>query len=310
MEDLDHCFTHSNHPPSLEHIVQQATQEIQNNENLNANEKKQNLKYLTELSECSIGQFLLLNKGLNGFWTDYILQHPNQGKISRLNLEGKPLSSMERFLLEEAPIVLATQQRAKIFAAQTQMAVKNHANLACIPSGLMGEFLYLNYENIDAIRLVAIDVDSLSLQLAKQSAKQKNLYSFCQFSQQDALNLKFFETFDLISSNGLNMYINDDNLVTKLYQRFFDALKPGGKLVTSTLTPPPVSRYDCEWDFTKINANALIKQAIIFGDIIGATWQTYRSSKDTQSQLASVGFKHVECIFDDARMMPTLIAYK
>jgi chemotaxis methyl-accepting protein methylase len=39
------------------------------------------------------------------------------------------------------------------------------------------------------------------------------------------------EEFDLISSNGLNIYVKDKEQVIALYQKFFDALKPGGTLV-------------------------------------------------------------------------------
>lgn len=49
------------------------------------------------------------------------------------------------------------------------------------------------------------------------------------------------ETFHLIASNGLNIYEPEDDRVIQLYRGFHDALKPGGVLITSALTPPPTT---------------------------------------------------------------------
>lgn len=69
------------------------------------------LKWIDELQEFELGRFLLMHRGLNGFWTDYILQHPDHPM--------KALSGMEDFILNRCPVVLATQERFKIFKRET-----------------------------------------------------------------------------------------------------------------------------------------------------------------------------------------------
>jgi len=128
--------------------------------------------------------------------------------------------------------------------------------------------------------------------------------------QGDAWKMTFKNEFDLISSNGLNIYEPDDERVTQLYQAFYNALKPGGKLVTSFLTPPPTLSNSCEWDMAAINQADLLKQKIIFVDILEAKWQCFRTSTQTQLRLESVGFEQIEFIYDKARLFPTVIAYK
>jgi len=95
-----------------------------------------------------------------------------------------------------------------------------------------------------------------------------------------------------------------------LYQEFFKALKPGGKLVTSFLTPPPTLTDACEWDFSNINSDDLILQKIIFGDILEMKFQCYRSTAVTRSQLEAICFTSVEFFRDKANMFPTVVADK
>ncbi len=71
------------------------------------------LKLIDLLSQFELGRFLLTRGGLNGYWTDYIVKHPRNGRLSRLNNENRPLNPLEAFLLDRAPTVLATQQRLK-----------------------------------------------------------------------------------------------------------------------------------------------------------------------------------------------------
>lgn len=303
-------LSHSLVPEQLSQVVADTHNQILDNTLLTQSQKEECLHYLKELEKIGFGQFLLVNKGLNGYWTQYLINYPFEGKQTGLNHEGTPLSEMERFLLEKAPVALATQQRAQIFKTQIQSQVKNGVKLASIPCGLMGDLLALDYNSIQEFQLTGVDMDLLSLQQAKMQAKNNHLFDHCRFIHEDAWNIKFFDEFDLISSNGLNIYVKEDDKLTKLYQRFFDALKPDGQLVISTLTPPPISGKKCEWDMSKINAQDLLKQTVIFSDIVGSNWQCFRDTDETKSQLASVGFKQFDCLFDEAKMMPTIIAYK
>lgn len=262
------------------------------------------LELLDQLSQFDFGRFLLQNQGLNGYWTHYALLHPQQGRITEKNNQGAPFSELEKFMLDKSPVFLATQERFEIFLNENQKLVTNNANLACIPCGMMGELLYLNFDAIQNIKLTGIDYDKNTLHDAKSLAEQKHLSKYTELMQKDAWNLNINNEFDLISSNGLNIYEPDDNKVTQLYQQFYAALKSNGKLVTSFLSDPS------EWDMSKINQDDLLLQRIIFADIIQSKWQSYRSYEKTKEQLAEAGFKEIKFINDIAKIFPTVVAIK
>lgn len=268
------------------------------------------LEILEQLSQFEFGRFLILNRGINGYWTHYMLTHPWIRRETPINHSMKKLASTEQFLLESAPSILATQQRFEIFLQENQKEVKNGAKLACIPCGMMGELLYLNFKDIDTIQLTGLDYDPNTLNDARSLATKQNLLPMVKLHQCDAWQMTFNNEFDLISSNGLNIYEPDDERVTQLYQAFYNALKPGGKLVTSFLTPPPTLSDSCEWDMSVINQDDLLKQKIIFVDVLEAKWQCFRTSAKTQLQLESVGFERIKFIYDKAKLFPTVVAYK
>jgi len=268
------------------------------------------LEILEQLSRFEFGRFLILNRGINGYWTHYMLTHPWTQRETSINHSMEQLTPTEQFLLKSAPSILATQQRFEIFLQENQKEVKNGAKLACIPCGMMGELLYLNFENIDTVQLIGLDYDPNTLNDAQSIATKQNLLPLVKLHQGDAWQMRFNNEFDLISSNGLNIYEPDDERVTQLYQGFYNALKPGGKLVSSFLTPPPTLSDSCEWDMSAINQADLLKQKIIFVDILEAKWQCFRTSAQTQLQLESVGFERIEFIYDKAKLFPTVIAYK
>lgn len=111
--------------------------------------------------------------------------------------------------------------------------------LACVPSGLMGELLNLDYSAVRDFRLVGIDIDRDALDGARALAQKLKLDQNVELLQKDAWNLGLRNEVDLISNNGLNIYEAELDKVTELYRQFYLALKPGGQLVTSFLTYPP-----------------------------------------------------------------------
>lgn len=269
----------------------------------------QRLQFLQELSEFEFGRFLIINRGINGYWTHYMLTYPWFGKKTGKNDQQQPIGNMEHFLLN-APLLKATQQRFQIFLEHNQSCVKDGATLASVPCGLLGELLYLNYDDVKDISLVGLDYDKETLHDAKILADKKNLSAYIELIQCDAWSMNTNNQFDLLSSNGLNIYEPDDNKVTELYREFYKALKPGGKLVTSFVTPPPTMTTDCEWLLDKLSLEELLKQKAIFADTLHAKWQCYRSTDTTREQLTSVGFINLEFIPDDAHLFPTVVAIK
>lgn len=309
-DETDHLLSHRSNPLELSEVVTDIQQRITAAGDLEHVSVAQQLDLLDQLTQFDLGRFLLINKGLNGYWTDYILTHPWYGRKTGKNNSGDPFSKVETFLLDQAPSLLATQQRFEIFLRENQKMVVNNAVLACIPCGLMGELLHLNFDAVDTISLLGIDFDSETLKEAESLAAKRQLTDWATFMQKDAWSLDVMNTYDLISSNGLNIYEPDNDKVTELYREFHMALKPGGKLVTSFLTPPPSDIDSGDWLMDKIDQSNLLLQKTLFVDILGVKWQCFRSSFQTQAQLESVGFKDIQFIYDQAHMFPTVTAIK
>lgn len=178
--------------------------------------------------------------------------------------------------------------------------------LASIPCGLMDDLITLDYTKYNNISLVGIDLDPESIQFAQVNAlaiKPKTV-----FLQKNAWELNTHNTYDLITSNGLNIYEPEDNKVIQLYKVFFQSLKSKGIFITSFLTPPHSISKESIWK--NINSEDLKKQKSIFSDIIQAKWQTFRTEDQVRSHLESAGFKVVQVIYDSQGMFPTIIAEK
>lgn len=301
--EQQHLLSHSIATEKLDVAIQKIAARIKHLGDRSYATVSMQLDLLQQLSQFELGRFLLLNQGINGYWTHYILTYP-------WSSEKENLTFVERFILKRAPIMLATQERFEIFLKENQQVVKPASTLACIPSGMMGELLYLNVTGISNIKLIGVDYDPNALSDAKLLANKQNLSTIVEFNEGNAWSLNFENKFDLISSNGLNIYEPDDARVTELYSTFYNALKPGGKLVTSFLTFPPTMSDECEWDMSVINQNDLLLQKIIFGDILETKWQCYRSSAKTKEQLESVGFEGLKFIYDRAKVFPTVVAHK
>ena len=268
------------------------------------------LDILEQLQAFDFGRFLIQNEGIDGYWTHYMLTYPRLGRKTGRNNRGELLTELEHFILDCSPLMLATQARFDIFLKENQQAVCEEATLACIPSGLMAELFYLDYRDIDKIKLVGIDLDEQSLRGARALAEEKQFTSCIELHQLDAWTLDEPEVFDLITSNGLTIYEPDANRICALYQTFYRALKTNGKLVTSFLTYPPGFHALCEWNISAINMDDLLLQRIIFSDVLDSKFQCFTSTDDTRAQLESVGFTDIKFRYDKAHVFPTVTAIK
>ncbi len=259
------------------------------------------LDSFVQLQGFEFGRWLLANSGgLNGYWTDYMINPPS--------LEGAGLQPLEQELLESAPTVLATRERAGIFKTFIQQQIKPGVCFASLPCGLMDDLLGLDWSGCEDFQLVGIDLDQQSLALAAGRAGERGLAPHCEFINKDAWQLAGDGRFDLLSSNGLNIYEPDDQQVTDLYSHFAAALRPGGLLVTSYLTPPPMLTEQCEWRMELIDKAKLQKSLVIFAEILQASWACYRSTALTRQQLIDAGFDIVEIIPDRIAIFPTVVA--
>lgn len=246
------------------------------------------------MSEFEMGRYLLQNRGFNGYWTKYMV-------IDGPKLDPETFNEVERWILFRAPIILATQQRFLIFKEKVQSRLTDGLTLASIPCGLMDDLLSLDYSAVKNVKLVGIDIDEVSISHAQQNAFAKEVTQELEFYHRNAWNLGFESKYNVIMSNGLNVYEPDNEKVILLYAQFYKALTDNGILITSFLTPPT------EWVISESDA---IVQKSIFTDILQVTFLTFHTEEETRQQLEFVGFTVLEVIYDDKRIFPTIIAEK
>ncbi len=252
------------------------------------------------LGAFELGRFLLDNLGLNGHWTSYV--HRDRGAHTRLSSDGTPLSELESWLLERCPIFLATQERFQIFRTLTQALIRPGMKLASLPAGLMDDLLSLDYANAPGVVLTAVDLDEETLREAKQNYQRLTPPVQAEFERQDAWQLASTERWDLLTSNGLNIYVEDDERCTDLYRSVARALKPGGIYIVSFITPPgewrPKDPKDLEY------------QRFLFSEVVPVKWSCVRDEAKTREQLGSAGFEVVSITYDAQRMFPAVVARK
>lgn len=260
------------------------------------------LQTLDALSEFELGRFLIKNKSLSGYWTWYVILGFNNYSIT---------SSLEKFLVERAPAILATRERFAIFQSLLTKHIQSNSVVCSLPCGMMADLLTLNLPGgVNEVRFVGIDLDAAVFDLAKSLAKQLNVNARCEFFQKDAWNLNIKNEFNLITTNGLNLYEKDDSKVVSLYRGMYRALKNQGYLICSALTPPPAMTSACEWNMDNIDKKDLEATAVIFKIILQATWSNFRSSEKTSEQLREAGFDKIDIYWDRQKMFPTFLAQK
>lgn len=261
-------------------------------------DKEEELEMVDELQKFELGQFLLKNKGLNGYWSSYVIHDASQ-----INLD----NPLENWIINRAPLIKATQEQHHI--SQTQINQYMHPNsiIASVPCGTMHELHSLNFDGVYDIKLVGVDLDEESINIAKANFKPSR---FCttELYKQDAWNLQDKGRYNVMISNGLNIYEPDDDKVVSLYSQFHDALTSQGVLITSFFTPPPEMSNKSTWK--NYNQEDLLKQKALFSDIIQAKWQVYRTEDETRDHLEKAGFKVVRVIYDSQGMFPTVVAQK
>jgi SAM-dependent methyltransferase len=299
--------THTTTHDSFEEIVQSLQDSIQIRGDLPHISVEEQKKVIEDLMSFPLGRFILEMRGANGFWTDYMITYPER-RHTRLNREEKPLSKWEDFLLNRSPVVLASQERYKIFLKIAQSLIKEDIVIASIPCGLMNDLLTLDYTRISRFKIVGIDIDAESVALAK--IKARKFQNFVEFRIQNAWDLQDNEVFDVITSNGLNVYEDNPEKVLDLYRRFFKALKPGGVLIIGVLTYPPGEDKETDWDLSGINEENLLMEQILHRDVLGIKWRNFRATEEIEREFINAGFSKTEIIFDTHRIFPTVVAQK
>lgn len=258
-----------------------------------------------KLKETSLGQFLIKNRGLNGLWTDRVV---NYNLISKH--ERNKYSNYDKYLLGLMPCFIATQERFGFFKRELErLATKYKLKALSAPSGLLPEFY--NIESSRIITLDALDIDEINHEYISDKYKSNPLLNKINFINSNIFSFNRENYYDVIVSNGLNIYIEDVFIIEKMYKIFYSSLNVGGTLITSFLTPPPSLTSEGEvWEMSKINQDNLNKQKLIFGDILNISWFNYRSENEFLDILKNIGFINIRVIWDQQKMFPTVIAIK
>lgn len=250
---------------------------------------------LFQLKEFELGRFLLHNRGLNGYWTAYIFRN---------DVDNAQLTPLESWLLNKSFYVMA-RERFVVFQREIKQRLHSHMTLASIPCGLMDDLLHLDYTSFTDIQLVGIDADTESLELARQNARNNRIDErMVRFFQKDAWDLQVENQYDLLTSNGLNMYESSEARLIALYRSFYNALRPEGTLIMSFI-PPPAEGSDLG-----ISPEDFLKERAIFGDIIQVNYLNFCTENTLKRQLESIGFRLEDILYNSVGMAPVVIAKK
>jgi cyclopropane fatty-acyl-phospholipid synthase-like methyltransferase len=85
----------------------------------------------------------------------------------------------------------------------------------------MSELLLLDYAHQPDVSLVGIDLDHEALDGAFALAREHGLEDRLSLRLDDAWEMRFDNEFDVLTSNGLNIYESDEARVDALYRSFF-----------------------------------------------------------------------------------------
>jgi hypothetical protein len=105
-----------------------------------------------------------------------------------------------------------------------------------------------------------------------------------------------------VTSNGLNIYVQEDDVCTEFYRNVARSLKPLGFFILSFITPHDQWRPKYTDD--------LERQGLLFKEVVPVRWSCMRDEHTTRKQLSSAGFKVIEIRYDSQRMFPAVVAQK
>ena len=263
---------------------------------------------LEDLASFPLGQHILLSGGSNGMWTDYLISP--QEYFSEKTFMNLDLSVIERFFLFNSPAVLAQRELHATLQKTAQLHLGNNKTFASVPCGLMRDLLSLDYSGVNDVSLVGIDIDQESIDRSRELAAKMKVDQVS-YVQEDAWNLQCRDSFDFISSIGLNMYEKNGEKVIGLYRKFFDALKPGGILFTGVLTwPPYMDSEKSDWNESLISKYDMHLEAVIHRDILDIQWFNFRTLSEAKNDFRKAGFTNIRIEQDSRCIFPAIIATK
>lgn len=268
------------------------------------------LKYLELLSQFPLGCFLINHGYFDSFWTDSLMPLSVDSGKKEAGAIKSPVNEIDDFILNHSPFVNSWKEAFTFFQKLLQERLHENVIVGSIPCGEMRDIFTLDFSRIKNFKVFGVDISSSVIDSVSKIALKSPYVQHITPIKGDAWNLPFKEELDVISSCGLNFYIDDKNKVQELYCEFYRVLKPGGNLIISFLTPPPWSDRKSEWDISKIPAKDLLLEQVLFYDILDLQCKNYNSSEEFKEILTHVGFENICIYYDKRRVFPTVTATK
>jgi hypothetical protein len=134
-------------------------------------EKQQLMNEVEQLSQFDLGRFLIQNGALSGWWTYYVILGHKHKSIT---------NPVEKFIVQESPSILTTQERFHHFQSAIANYIKDHntqksLTLASIPGGMAADLLTLDHSLFNLLdcqlQYVNIDLDDAVFLLSQDLAK-------------------------------------------------------------------------------------------------------------------------------------------
>ena len=298
-DDRQNVLTHETTDLKLDSVVEDAKKRILEVGDKNGFFVEKRLTLLKELTEFKFGRYLLINRGLTGYYTRYINLYPKRKHEYNIT------HPLEEFILN-SPGIVASQQRFDICQKLLKEHITDGMTVCSLPCGLMDDLLTLNLPNTTNVNFVGIDIDKESTNSAADDAKKLNLEKICTFYTMDAWEMKFKKEFDIVTSNMLVQYVNEDEKIKEFYKLIYESLKNNGILIISCLLPMSV----VDWRKTKYKNEDVIKISAIFYDICQVKWSNFIMTETMIQQLKNVGFSSFEIHYDEIKRFPTILAKK
>ncbi|MFI0433821.1 MAG: hypothetical protein ACH36H_11860 [Candidatus Nanopelagicales bacterium] len=267
--------------------------------------REQLLADLELWQQCDLGRWMLVHHGWNAHWTRYCIGYDRD--------DADVTNPVERFFLTETPAVAATRQRWAIMSRIAAELLPTGGMGMSVPCGLMDDLVLL--PNASSATLVGLDLDAEAVEQAAESAAGHGLTDVvCAVGdawEPQRAHVTFGDAatytraveggVDLLMSNGLNIYVEEDDQVVDLYRAFRGLVRPGGSLVVSALTTP------AEWDLSGV-PREVSRRSLGLSLINDVQWANYRPVDTTIAQLNAAGFEVRDVQYDQGRVFPAFVA--
>lgn len=165
----------------------------------------------------------------------------------------------------------------------------------------------LDYSDTSEIQVFGIDPNIESVPMDRENPDKKNKTKIL-FDHHADWKIGAYEEYALIVSNEFNNFEPNDKKVIALYQEFYDALRPGGVLITNVLNS--LKSIDTNSVFEKYCIDDAQEEKPVVGAILEANWKASRNAQQSRKLLEIAGFSIVSIEPDPHGLFSTVVAKK